>query len=89
MQASDNMSNRRFSWITQLRMSLRTFVTLSMLLNVRLGINFNLRTKTKARSPVSNMNLLVDALLIVTSVNAINKVIISSRQGPGIQIADL
>ena len=70
-------------------MSLRTFVTLSMLLSVRLGINLNLRTKTKARSPVSDLNLVVDTMLIVSSVNAINKVIISSRQGPGIQIADL
>ena len=69
-------------------MSLRTFVTSSVLLSVRLGINLNLRTKTKARSPVSDLNLVVDAMLIVTSVNAINKVIISSRQGPGIQIAD-
>jgi large subunit ribosomal protein L1 len=86
----DMMSHRHhFSWITQLMMSLRTFVTLSMLLNVRLGINLNPRTKTKARSLVRDMNLVVDAMLIVTSVNAINKVIISSRQGPGIQIADL
>ena len=64
-------------------------VTSSMLLNARLEINHKLGTKTKARSPVSNLNLVVDAILIVTSVNAINKVIISSRQGPGIQIADL
>ena len=85
----DTMSHQHFSWTTQLMMSLRTFVILSMLLNVRLGINLNLRTKTKARSLVRDMNLVVDAMLIVTSVNAINKVIISSRQGPGIQIADL
>ena len=44
----DTMSHQHFSWTTQLMMSLRTFVILSMLLNVRLGINLNLRTKTKA-----------------------------------------
>lgn len=65
------------------------FATLSILLRVQLEINLNLRTKTKAQSPVSDMNLVVGALLIITSVNAIHKVIISSRQGPGIQIADL
>lgn len=65
------------------------FVTSSVLLNARLEINRKLGIKTKARSPVSNLNLVIDAILIVTSVNAINKVIISSRQGPGIQIADL
>jgi hypothetical protein len=60
-----------------------------MSLNARLETNHNLGTETKVRSLVSALNLVLNAMLIVISVNAINKVIISSKQGPGIQIADL